>query len=442
MIHSTDLTKGDIKGELVALTVPLIIGNILQQLYNTIDAVVIGRYVGHTAFAAIGVAGTVMNLFIFVLSGCCAGISVILGQLFGGEDLERFRNEFFLSTVFGVAFTIIVSICGIILLEPLLTLIQTPLDVAHYSHEYLVIIFCGLFATYLYNLCSAALRSVGNTKAALVILAISIIVNLVLALLFVAGFHMGVVGTAWATVISQLISVLLSLLYIRIKLPFLMFQRSDMKFDGSLIKKTVNFGAASALHQSSLYIGKLLVQGAVNSMGIDMISAYTATTRIEGFLNSFGDSGAAAISIFIAQNAGSGNEKRVQKGWRISLVIMVLLGISLSFIMAVTSNTTVFLMLGNANGEAFSYGVQYMYIISIFYTLCYIGNVFVGYYRGVGMIKVPVIGTILHISIRVIISYLLVKELGLSAVAFATGIGWIAVVSFQIVLYIGMCRRR
>lgn len=441
MTHSMDLTRGDIKKELVAITIPLIVGNILQQFYNTIDAIVIGRYVGNIAFAAIGVAGTVMNLFIFVLSGFCAGISVILGQLFGKEDMKTFRTEFFLSAVFGVGFTVLISICGIVFARPLLLLIQTPSKVAEYSYQYLVVIFAGLFASYLYNLCSAVLRSVGNTRAALVILAVSIVVNLALALLFVGQLHTGVVGAALATVISQLISVVLSFLYIRFELPDLMFRRADMKYDEQLMKKTVNFGSASAFHQSSLYIGKLLVQGAVNSMGIDMISAYTATTRIEGFINSFGDSGAAAISILIAQNKGAGEEKRVQEGARVSLFMMVILGLVLSLLMAGTASTTVGWMLGSAEGKAFEYAVQYMQVISVFYTLCYIGNTFVGYYRGVGMIYVPVIGTTLHISLRVVLSYLFVQKLGLSAVAYATGIGWMVVTAYQTLVYVTVVKR-
>ena len=171
-------------------------------------------------------------------------------------------------------------------------------------------------------------------------------------------------------------------------------------------------------------------------MGIDMISAYTATTRIEGFINSFGDSGAASTSILIAQNKGAENEKRVQEGLRTSLVMMTVLGIVLSILMAATAGTTVFWMLGSTEGKAFDYAVQYMQVVSIFYILNYIGSAFVGYYRGVGMIYVPVIGTALHITIRVILSYLFVQTSGLSAVAYATGIGWIVVTIYQAVVYV------
>ena len=301
-METAALTRGSIPPQLVSLALPLIFGNILQQLYNTIDAMVIGRFAGETAFAAIGVAGTVMNLFLFLLSGCCTGISVLFAQQYGSRDLAGFRQEGFLASVFGGLFTLVLSLAALLLLRPLLTLMQTPEDVARLAADYLVVIFGGLLATFFYNLCAAALRSVGDTRSALLALLAAMAANLALDLLFVARLGMGIAGAAWATVLAQLLSVALCLLYL--------FRREDRRLDRGLLRRTVSYGAVSALHQSSLYIGKLLVQGAVNSMGTPMISAYTATTRIEGFANSFGDSGAQAVSVFTAQNTGAGEERR------------------------------------------------------------------------------------------------------------------------------------
>lgn len=180
--------------QLVSLALPLIFGNILQQLYNTIDAMVIGRFAGETAFAAIGVAGTVMNLFLFLLSGCCTGISVLFAQQYGSRDLAGFRQEGFLASVFGGLFTLVLSLAALLLLRPLLTLMQTPEDVARLAADYLVVIFGGLLATFFYNLCAAALRSVGDTRSALLALLAAMAANLALDLLFVARLGMGIAG--------------------------------------------------------------------------------------------------------------------------------------------------------------------------------------------------------------------------------------------------------
>ncbi|MCC0662701.1 MATE family efflux transporter [Clostridioides sp. ZZV15-6597] len=435
MKYTTNLTEGNIRNELLILMFPLLLGNILQQLYNTIDAIIVGRFVSQTAFAAVGVAGTIMNLFIFVLSGSCTGISIIFAHFYGAGDLSSFRKESFLATVFGIILTLGLSICAIFILSPLLNLIHTPQEVSSIAISYLNIIFCGLIATYFYNLLSAALRAVGNTKAALIILMFSMIINTVLDIVFVAVCDFGIQGAASATVLSQTLASILCFIYIRKNISFLLFGREDMKFEWKLLKLTISYSLISALHQSSLYIGKLLVQGAVNLMGTDMITAYTATTRIEGFANSFGDSGTEAISIFVAQNTGNENRKRAKQGFYTGLIILVCLGIGLSLIMYFFARTTIEFMTNNSNSRIMINGIEYMKTIAIFYVLCFIGSAFVGWYRGSGKVNIPVIGTILHISIRVIISYLFIQQFGLKTIAFATGIGWLSVVTFQYIIF-------
>ncbi|MCC0682181.1 MATE family efflux transporter [Clostridioides sp. ES-S-0005-03] len=439
MKYTTNLTEGYIKKELVILMFPLLLGNILQQLYNTIDAIIVGRFVSQTAFAAVGVAGTIMNLFIFVLSGSCTGISIIFAHFYGASDLSSFRKESFLATIFGITLTLGLSICSIFILSPLLNLIHTPQEVSNIAIPYLNIIFCGLIATYFYNLLSAALRAVGNTKATLIILMLSMIINTVLDIVFVAVCDFGIQGAASATVLSQTLASILCFIYIRKNISFLLFRKEDMKFEWKLLRLTLSYSLISALHQSSLYIGKLLVQGAVNLMGADIITAYTATTRIEGFANSFGDSGAEAISIFVAQNLGNENRKRAKQGFYTGLIILLCLGIGLSLIMYFSAKAGIKFMMNNANDRIMVNGIEYMKTIAIFYVLCFIGSAFVGWYRGSGKVNIPVIGTILHISIRVIISYLFIQQFALKTIAFATGIGWVSVVTFQ---YIIFCRSK
>lgn len=315
MKNTQDLLHGNIRRELIALTIPLVLGNILQQFYNTIDSFIVGRYVGTEAFAGIGVAGSIMNLFIFILNGGCNGMSIIFAELYGQKNYEKLRKESFLSLSAGGGFTIVLSIASLLVLYPVLGLIQTPLEVEPYVVAYLRIIFIGLPATFLYNWCSAVLRAAGDTETPLWTLFIAMCMNLALDVAFVLGLHMGTAGTALATVIAQLFSAGVCLWIMRKKHPIFFFSRKDMGMDLPLLKRTANFGAVSALHQSSIYIGKMLVQGAVNSGGTEIISAYTATTRIEGFSNSFGDSGSTAISVFVAQNRGAGDKKRALKGF-------------------------------------------------------------------------------------------------------------------------------
>ena len=236
-------------------------------------------------------------------------------------------------------------------------------------------------------------------------LAAAVTVNVVLDYCFVARFHMGIAGAAWATAASQAISAVLCIAYLRRKAPELIFARADRHMDKELLRQTAHFSFVTALHQSSLYIGKLLVQGAVNTGGTDMISAYTAT-RIEGFANSFGDRGSAAISVLVAQNRGAGKEERVRAPFRGSLLLMLAMGLAMSLIMYVSANASVGFMLGTRSGAAFENARDYLKLVALFYTLCFTGNTFAGYFNGIGKVSVPFLGATSHIALRVVLSWL------------------------------------
>ena len=435
MNRTAVLTQGSIPQQLIWLTLPLICGNILQQLYNTVDAFIIGRFLGSTAFGAVGVAGTVMNLFIFILSGCCTGIAVLFAQCYGSRDLAAFRREGFQALVFGLSVTVVLGLGGLTLLEPLLALIQTPENIEHLVTEYLTVIFLGLPVTFLYNLGSAALRAAGNTLAALFPLMAATALNVGLDILFVGGFSMGIAGAAVATVLAQGFAALLALGYLRWRMPQLLFSREDLHLDWDMLRRTASFGLVSALQQSAVYIGKLLVQGAVNSMGNEAINAYTAATRIEGFANSFGDSGAEAVSVFVAQNTGAGEKKRVKRGFFTGMALMIALGLTMSLIMFVGARASLTLMLGESGLDALEGGMAYLRLIALVYVMCFIGSAYVGLYRGIGWVSVPVIGSSLQITIRVILAYALADSWGVAGVALATGIGWSAIITYQTVLY-------
>ncbi len=272
------------------------------------DAFILGHFAGASEFAAIGIAGSVMNLFLFMITGVCTGISVIFAQFYGAGDQSSFRREHWLSLTSGLLMTIILGLLSCLILPVLLHMIHTPEDLYPFVTAYLHIILLGLPATFLYNLYSAMLRAIGRSSASLIALATAITINLVTDYLFVARLGWGISGAALATACSQLISAGVCIVYLFHHAPSLVFTRADCSMDRALLKKTASFGLITGLHQSSLYIGKLLVQGAVNTGGVDMILAYTATTRIEGFANSFGDSGCSATSVLTAQNLGAGKK--------------------------------------------------------------------------------------------------------------------------------------
>ena len=426
------LLEGNIRRELISLALPLLVGNVLQQLYNTVDSLMIGRFLGTQAFSAVGVAGTIMNLFIFVLTGFCTGISILLAQIYGSGDRAGFRREVFISTSLGALVTIALSALFLLVMRPVLVLIHSPEELIPEIEAYLKVIIGGMLCSYLYNLSSGMLRAIGDTRAATFFLLISVAVNAVLDYLMVGPWQRGVAGAAWATVISQGLSALCCVAYILRRDRDLICTRYDIGFEKSLVKRTLAFGCTSALHQSSLYIGKIFVQGAVNLLGTPGIAAYTATMRVEGFANSLGTSVGSALSVFISQNHGAGNTGRERDGFRQGMGLSAAMGVALSALMFLLARPSMLWFLDSGETAAIQHGAQYMRLISLFYILCFSGNIFVGFFRGVGRMHVLLIGTTLHITIRAVLSYLLVNSMGLPAVALATGVGWACMTAYQL----------
>lgn len=437
-----ELTKGNIRRQMLTLCAPLVMGNILQQFYNTIDAWIIGRYSGDLPFAAIGIAGTAMNLYLFFIVGFCTGISVIFAQLYGAADLENFRREHFQMLVSGTVLAVLVALGGILLLNPLLAALGTPVSLFSYARSYLVIVLAGLPFSYLYNFYNALLRATGNVRAPLVILAAAVLANLAADIIFVRNLGIGVTGAAIATVLSQMLSVAANIVYMVRREQRLCFGRKDVGFSGNLVAKTFSVSLVTGIHQASLYLGKMFVQGAVNSAGEEMITAFTATTRIEGFINSFGDSGAAATSVIVAQSFGAGERKRVKAAVRTSGFILAVFGMVCSAGLFLLARPAVTFMLGRSSGEAWSQAVLYLEWIAGFYLFCFLGNTFAGYFDGIGKTVVPFIGAASHITLRAVLSWQWIGQMGLPAVALATGIGWVLADVFWLVMLVQMSKRR
>ncbi|WP_455500502.1 MATE family efflux transporter [Gemmiger sp.] len=423
--NTQELTQGSLPRRLAALAMPLALGNILQEFYNTADAFVIGRFAGQDEFAAIGVAGTVMNLFLFVLVGCCTGFSVLFARAYGQNDRDALHRQETAALAAGFLCTAVLMGLGFGGMQPLLTLLQTPQSLQGYVAVYLRRIFAGLPAAFLYNLFSALLRSSGDTRAALAVLAASVAANLALDFLFVAGLSGGIAGAAAATVLTQVFSALVCYGYLRRAHKELLLSKADLRIDFPHLCTMLQFGLVTGLHQCSLYLGKMLVQGAVNTAGTEVIAAYTAATRIEGFANSVGSSTSSATSILTAQNFGAGKTDRVKGTFRCSICCTAALGAVSAVGMFALAPYAVPLLLGSHEGIAFAQGVRYLRMVSLFYVLCFTGNTFTGYYDGIGKVMLPFLGALGHISIRVVLSWLLFPYLGLNAVAVATGIGWL-----------------
>lgn len=422
-----DLTEGNIYIQLLHLSIPLILGNILQQFYNTIDAFIIGQYAGRDEFAAIGIAGTIMNLFLFMIVGACTGMSVLFSRYYGQKNYKMLHTQHFTALAAGLIFSVLLGVTGLVFMHGITIFMHTPAELEGYTCSYLFWIFLSLPAAFLYNMYAAALRSCGDTVAALVILAISVLCNLVLDIILVGHCNFGISGAAQATAFTQLLSCVLCILYLLHAHREFIFSRSECTLRKQTIIDTLSISVATALHQAGIYIGKALVQGIVNTGGTSVISAYTAATRIEGFANSFGDSGSAATSVIVGQSFGAGKSGRMDKTFAASLKCTAILGIICAVFLFTGSHITSSLMLGNSDTYALNNSDIYLKIIALFYPFCFTGGTFTGYFNGQGKVLITLAGSILQITLRVIFSYMMFANMHLAAVALATGTGWLIV---------------
>lgn len=428
----TYLTEGNITKQIIKLAFPLLIGNIIQQFYNTINMMIVGRYVGEDAFASVGVSGSVMNLFIAIIIGLCVGFSILYANSYGAENYEKLRRTIFLTAAIGMSMTVVLSFIGFIFVKPILHAIQTPENLFSDSVIYLRIIFAGMIFCLFYNLQSSVLQALGKSDVMLFVLLISMCSNIFLNYFFVAMLGMEVMGAALATVLSQAISSLLCFLYIVRHLPVLHIKRQDIVWDKKLFVTSFQFGMTSSLQQSSLFFGKLLVQSAINALGTAAVMAYTADICIEQLVLAFGDSGAAAVAVFVAQNHGHNEKERVKDGLKHGMKLMVVTGLVLSIILFIAKPWALSLLISEENLQVTKIALGYLSIMCIFYPLSFAANSFQGYFRGIGMIHLAFGATLSQIIIRVILTYNLTALMQLNAVSVATGIGWIAMITIQI----------
>ncbi|WP_312642550.1 MATE family efflux transporter [Hydrogenoanaerobacterium sp.] len=426
------MVSGNPAKAIITFATPMILGNIFQQLYNTADAVIVGQFIGEDALASVGVANPIMSIVIFFIFGICVGMSVLMAQLYGAADYKGFKEEASTSLIAGLVFTVALSVLCWFLSKPILVLTKTPPEILGDADRYLKIIFVGLIFSFLYNYYSAALRAMGDSKTPFLFLLLSSVLNVVLDIFFIQSLHTGVEGAAIATVISQAVSSILCILYVYRKIPLLALKRREFIFQKSILVKTINYSWISAVQQTFLYVGRLLVQGAVNPFGTSVIAAYNAATRVEGFVLAPFDSMSASISTYCAQNMGAGLKHRIKSGYKIGTVINIIYSLVACAVLFLFAPQIMQLFV-NANeaSSVIKVGSEYLQMMAFFYILAGMTYIMQGFFRGVGRLKITMVTTGSQILIRVILSYLLVPKLGVSGVCYATLIGWIFMVLFE-----------
>ncbi len=422
-----NFTKGNVTKQIILFSLPLLLGNIFQQAYNMVDAIIVGRFVGADALASVGVSSQVISFLLSIIMGLAVGASVAISQFYGAEQNDNLKRTVSTSIISLTVLVAIVSTIGYIFAPFFLTLLKTPLTIFDDAISFLRIMMIGLIFILFYNLFAAYLRALGDSRNPLFFLIIASVLNVILDILFVAYFGFGVNGAAIATVISQGLSALLCFLYIRKNVPLLNIRKKDLKFDYKLFLITLKYSIPAAIQYSIVSLASLTIQRLVNSFGENTIAGFTAATKIDSFATMPVASISMAISTFVAQNMGANQMDRAKKGFHKALLLSLGYGIAISIIAIIFGRELIGIFVtGETIPEVLKVGTGYLAIMAMFYFLFAIFFSFNGFFRGAGDAVVVMALTIISLTIRSFMAHLLVYKFnfGPNAVAWSIPIGW------------------
>ena len=428
------MTQGSIARHLIAYALPLILGNLFQLTYNAVDSIVIGKFAGENALAAVSAANPVMTIVILGVSGVSIGASVLMSRFYGAGDEDALRREVATTIVFGAIASLVVFAVGWPLSGPVLRLMNVPDEILEMATRYLQVIFVGFLFTFQYNILAAALRSVGDSRTPVVYLALASVMNAGLDVLLVAGLRWGVVGAGVATVAAEGISALLCARHIYRKIPLLHLGLRELKIDRRLLGETVSSGAITALQQACQPIGKALIQSVMNAQGVSVIAAFNAVSRVDDFACIPEQSISSSMMTCIAQNRGAGEHARVGETLRRGMMIEAAYGVLICAAVLV-KEPVMRLFAAQDSMQMVSMGVDYLTLMAFFYILPGITNGIQGYFRGMGEMKTTLVATFIQISIRALVVAVLVPRVGLNGAAWACAIGWSAMLCYTFARY-------
>ncbi len=432
-----DLSQGH-EGKLISrFAMPMLLGNVFQQLYNIVDTIIVGKFIGIDALAAVGSSFPIIFMLVSFIIGITMGFTIIISQYFGAKEMDKVKRSINTLYIFIFISSILVSIAGIFLGESIFKMTDLPAQIIPMATQFLTIYFAGMVFLFGYNATSAILRGLGDSKTPLYFLIGSVILNIALDLLFVLGFGWGIKGVAWATVFSQGIAFIAQILYLNRYHSFLQFSFRELRFDRKIFRQGIRIGLPTGFQHTFVAAGMLALYWIVNQFGVTANAAYSAAGRIDSFAAMPAMSFGAALSTFVGQNMGANRPDRIRRGLRSTLLMTA--GISLSISVVTVFFGRYLMMMFTTDPAVIELGRMYLIIVGAFYVLFSTMFALHGTLRGAGDTFVPMIITLLSLwVIRVPVAYLLSKytSIGLYGVFWSIPIGWLAGVILAYIYYL------
>lgn len=435
MLKNQNMTSGKPIKQIVLFSIPLLIGNIFQQLYSMVDTIIVGRTISLSALAAVGATGAISFLVIGFVQGVTSGFTVITAQYYGAGDTEGVKRSVAVSLLLSVAVTIVVTIVAVFTTMPLLKVMNTPSNIIQDAYNYIIVIYYGIWAAVFYNLISGIVRAIGDSRTPLYFLIFASVLNIGLDFLFILVFKMGVAGAGWATVISQAAAGVLCLIFALWKYEILRVKLRHFKFKASFAWKHLVVGLPMALQFSITAVGVMIIQAVLNKFGSNMVGAYTAASKIDMIATQPLVAIGAALATYTAQNYGAGNFDRIKKGMRAGVLLTVLFSI-IGLVFIVALKTPLLKLFVGADFVTIQKDANlYLYINAG----CYLLLGFVFLYRstlqGMGSSVITMLAGVSELVMRALTAFLLADALGFMGVCLANPIAWLGADIFLIITY-------
>lgn len=418
-----DLTKGDERKTIVKYAVPLIVGSVLQNLYSLINSVIVGNYLGKEALAAVGISFPIIFAVTSLIIGFTIGLSIVIGQYFGSKQYDNLKKSISTSYISLVVFAIIMTTFSILTGKYLLKLLGAQEDIIAQATSYFNVFCLGFLFAFPFNATNAVLRGIGDSITPVYFLVFSIVVNFVLNYVFVVVLNYGLTSTAWASVIGQILALILMIVYINKKHPFISIKLKEMKFDSKIFKYIMKISLPSGIQQFVIAINAVVLMSLVASFGTDAIAGYSVATRIDAIASIPAFIFSSALANFVAQNAGALEFKRIKNGLKATLRITVSMTIIISVLIIIFSKTIMSLFTKDI--AVIEIGSEYLRTLNYFYVLYTMMFAYQSVFRGSGDTMISMLITLAAIWIvRIPFSYMLSKHLGTLGIWLGIPIGW------------------
>ena len=419
-----DLIHGPIFKSLILFALPLLISNIFQQLYNTVDTMIVGHYLGDMSLAAIGSCASIYDLLVGFALGIGNGLAIVTARSYGSQDQTLLKKSVASSIVIGVIVSIVLTILGFIFLRPLLEVLNTPIEIIDEAYSYIVVIVLFIIIMFAYNLCAGLMRAIGNSIMPLIFLIISSVLNIGLDILFITQFQMGIMGAATATVISQGISVILCILYIVKKTRILLPEKKHFQRDRALYQELLGQGFSMGFMSCIVSAGSVILQYGINNLGYLIIAGHTAARKLYMFFNMPFIAMALGISTFVSQNKGANQKERIKKALKYAYLYDVIAAIVVTGIIFLFGTSLIQFISGSSERIVLQNGALYLKIVGPFYAI--LGILMQTRYalQGIGEKLLPLISSVIELIGKVIFVFVFIPQFQYMAVIFCEPVIW------------------